>query len=143
MAAADAGIAAAYLDECEARFVLSRSKIVVAAIYATIHDSRAAACRHPQAFVAETSDRLLHRDVEPLGNPTDLFPQRRRISLERPLLCPNVEPPRQSHPLAEKCLTLTRRGKGISLSAANVVRGAATLRKADAERLGSGRHRDA
>ena len=74
VAAADAGVAAARLHERKARLVASRPEVIVAAIHATAHDSRAAAGRHSQAVVAETSNRLLHRDVEPLGDPADLLP---------------------------------------------------------------------
>src|SRR5204862_31454 len=112
-----------------------------AAIHATTYDSRAAAGRHPQAPIAEISDRALHRDVQPLGDPADLLPQSRRVSLERALRGTNVEPPRQPHLLAaEKRLALARRRAGISLRAADLVRRAATLHRAGAKRRGSGRH---
>ena len=74
VAAADAGVAAARLHECEACLVASRPEVIVAAIHATTHDRRAAAGRHPQAIVAEISNRLLHRNVQPIGDPADLLP---------------------------------------------------------------------
>src|SRR5262249_54237906 len=126
--------------EHEARLVTARAEVIVAAIYAAAHDRRAAAGRHPQAAVAETGGRQLHRDVEPLGDAADLLPERRRVSPERALLAANVEPRRQPDCLAEKCLALARQRKGSRLRAADLVGRAATLHKADAKRLGHGRH---
>ena len=72
--AADAGVAAARLHKRKARLVASRPEVIVAAIHTAAHDSRAATGRHSQAAIAETSNRLLHRDIEPLGDPADLLP---------------------------------------------------------------------
>ena len=111
---ADAGVAAARLHKRKARLVAIAAGIIVAAVHTAAHHSRAAAGRNPQAAIAETKDGLLHRDIEPFGDPADLLPERRRVCPKRAMLGANVEPRRQPHFLAEKRLALARLAKALA-----------------------------